>query len=58
MYFAEIFCSWLTVVYKNSRAENERLLFGLTQAEFLNFTYYFSFLNKPNLKIWGLCKQA
>jgi hypothetical protein len=45
-------------VYKNSRAENELLPFGLTQAEFLNFTIYFIFGELSNLKIWRLSKNA
>jgi hypothetical protein len=41
-----------------SSAENKLLLFGLTQAEFLNFTNYFVFGNLSNLKIWRLSKNA
>jgi hypothetical protein len=40
-----------------SSAENKRFLFGLTQAEFLNFTIYFIFAKSSNLKIWRPLKN-
>ena len=41
-----------------SSAENKRFLFGLTQAEFLNFTIYLFYWKSSNLKIWRLSKNA
>ncbi len=44
--------------YMKSSAENKLLLFGLTQAEFLNFTIYLFYWKSSNLKIWRLSKNA
>ncbi|PKG42787.1 hypothetical protein CXF67_08415 [Psychroflexus sp. MES1-P1E] len=41
-----------------SSDENKLLLFGLTQAEFLNFTIYLFYCKSSNLKIWRLSKNA
>ena len=41
-----------------SGAENMQLPFGLTQAEFLNFTIYLFYGKSSNLKIWRLPKNA
>jgi len=47
-----------TAPYMKSSAENKRFLFGLTQAEFLNFTIYLFYWKSSNLKIWRLSKNA
>ena len=46
------------VSYMKSSAENKRQLFGLTQAEFLNFTINLIFGKSSNLKIWRLPKNT
>ena len=47
-----------TALYMKSSAENKLLLFGLTQAEFLDFTIYIFTRKSSNLKIWRLSKNA
>jgi hypothetical protein len=41
-----------------SSAENKLFLFGLKQAEFLNFTIYLFIWKSSNLKIWRLPKNT
>ncbi|PKG42887.1 hypothetical protein CXF67_07910 [Psychroflexus sp. MES1-P1E] len=41
-----------------SSAKRKHYLFGLTQAEFLNFTIYLNLVKSSNLKIWRLSKNA
>ena len=56
--FSTISALCTTVLYKNSRAEKKRLLFGWNTSRIFKF-FLLSFLfNKPNLKIWRPCKSA